>query len=139
MRLIVRMVSRYLKLSVLLAATESVALKVLQPLGVHESARVDELVIEKYNFNNVAFTVSLLFSRNGFSRATMTAVDKRDVFEKIQSALSAQYGKPALQSEYDGDEELTHTTWIWQKSRGKLSLESYETSGIFTVTYDSRR
>ena len=69
----------------------------------------------------------------------MTAEDKRDAFEKVLSALSVRYGKPELQSEYDGDEELTHTTWIWLKAQGKLSLESDETNGIFTMTYESRR
>jgi hypothetical protein len=119
--------------------TKSVALKNLQPLGVHESARADVLVIEKYNFNSVPFTVNLLFSKTGFGRAIMTAEDKRGAFEKVLSALSVRYGKPGLQSEYDGDEELTHTTWIWLKAQGKLSLESDETSGIFTMTYESRR
>ena len=152
------MVSRCLTLSVLLAATafcqsanisgwselrwgttKSVALKTLQPLGVHEAARADVLVIEKYNFNNVAFTVNLLFSKNGFGKAIMTAEDKRDAFEKVLSALAARYGKPELQSEYDGDEELVRTSWIWRKAQGKLSLESDETSSIFTMTYESRR
>jgi len=69
----------------------------------------------------------------------MTAADKRDTFKKVLSALSVRYGTPELQSEYDGDEELTRTTWIWLKAQGKLSLESDETSGIFTMTYESRR
>jgi hypothetical protein len=152
------MVFRFLTVSVLFAAhafcqstdvsgwselrwgtTKSVALKTLQPLGAHESARADVLVVEKYNFSNVPFTVNLLFSKNGFSRAIMTAEDKRDAFEKILSALSVRYGKPGLQSEYDGDEELTRTTWIWLKAQGKVSLESDETSSTFTVTYESRR
>ena len=158
MLLVIRMVSRFLTLSVLFTAnafsqsadisgwselrwgtTKSVALKTLQPLGAHETARADVLVVEKYNFNNVPFTVNLLFSKNGFGRAIMTAEDKRDAFEKVLSALSVRYGKPELQSEYDGDEELTHTTWIWLRAQGKLSLESDETSGIFTMTYESRR
>jgi len=151
-------VSRFLTLAVLLAAnafcqsadipgwselrwgtTKSVALKTLQPLGAHEAARADVLVVEKYYFTNVPFTVNLLFSKNGFARAIMTAEDKRDAFEKVLSALSVRYGRPELQSEYDGDEELTHTTWIWLKAQGKLSLESDETGGIFTMTYESRR
>jgi hypothetical protein len=158
MPLVIRMVSRILTLSALFAAnafcqsadisgwselrwgtTKPVALKTLQPLGAHEGARADVLIVEKYNFNNVPFTVNLLFSKNGFARATMTAEDKRDAFEKVLSALSVRYGKPELQSEYDGDEELTHTTWIWRKAQGKLSLESDETSGFFTMTYESRR
>jgi len=96
------------------------------------------LVVEKYNFNNVPFTVNLLFAKNGFGKAMMTAEDKRDAFKKVLSALSVRYGTPELQSEYDGD-ELTRTTWIWLKAQGKLSLESDETSGIFTMTYESRR
>jgi hypothetical protein len=151
-------VSRFLTLAVLLAAnafcqsadipgwselrwgtTKSVALRALQPLGAHEAAQTDALVVEKYNFNNVPFTVNLLFSKNGFSRAIMTAEDKRDAFEKVLSALSARYGKPELQSEYDGDEEVTRTSWILRKAQGKLSLESEEMSGIFTMTYESRR
>ena len=158
MLLVIRMVSRFLALGVLFSATafcqstdisgwselrwgttKSVALKALQPLGVHEAARADVLVVEKYNFNNIPFTVNLLFSKNGFVSAIMTAEDKRDAFEKVLSALSVWYGKPELQSEYDGDEELTHTTWIWLKAQGKLSLESHESSGIFTMTYVSRR
>jgi hypothetical protein len=157
MILVVRM-SRLLTLSVLMAAhalcqsadiagwsglrwgtTKSVALKTLQSLGTHEAARADVLVVEKYNFNNVPFTVNLLFSKNGFGRAVMTAEDKRDAFEKVLSKLSLQYGKPELQSAYDGDAELTHTTWIWLKAQGKLSLESDEAGGIFTMTYGSRR
>jgi len=69
----------------------------------------------------------------------MTAEDKRDAFEKVLSALSARYGRPELQSEYYGDEEGTRTSWIWRKAQGKLSLESEESSGIFTMTYESRR
>ncbi len=122
MLLIIRTVSRFLTLAVLFAAntfcqstdisgwselrwgaTKSVALKTLQSLGAHQAAQADVLVVEKYNFNNVPFTVNLLFSKNGFSRAIMTAEEKRDAFEKVLSALSARYGKPELQSEYDGD------------------------------------
>jgi hypothetical protein len=120
-------------------AIKSTALRNLRPLGVHETALGDVLVVEKYNFNNVAFAVRLVFAKNGFSKAIMTAEDKRDAFEKVLSALSARYGKPELQSEYDGDEELTRTIWTWRKTQGKLSLESDESSGIFTITYEARR
>jgi hypothetical protein len=167
---VIRMVSRFLTLSVLLTAnafsqsaditgwsdlrwgtTKPVALKTLQPLGGHEcnrtnnvacgeAADADILVIEKYTFNKVPFTVNLLFtSKNGLSKAIMTAEDKRDAFEKVLSELTVRYGKPALQSEYSGDEERTHITWMWLKAQGKLSLESGETSGIFTMTYEPRR
>jgi hypothetical protein len=131
--------------------TKPVALKTLQPLGAHEcnrttdascveAAGVDVLVVEKYNFNQVPFRVNLLFtSKNGLSKALMTADDKGTAFEKVLSQLTAQYGKPGLQSEYDGVEELLHTTWTWLKAHGKVSLDSEETSGTFTVTYEARR
>ena len=135
---IVRTVSRFLTLAVLFAAnafcqstdisgwselrwgtTKPVALKTLQSLGAHPAAQADVLVVEKYNFNKVPFTVNLLFtSKNGLSKAIMTAEDKRDAFEKVLSVLSGRYGRPELQSEYDGDEELTHTSWIWRKASG---------------------
>ena len=165
-----RMVFRFLMLSVLLTAsafsqsaditgwselrwgtTQLVALKTLQPLGAHvcnrtnnvscaEEAGAEVLVVEKYNFNKVPFTVNLIFTpNNGLSKATMTAEDKRDAFEKVLSDLTVRYGKPGLQSEYDGDAERTYTTWIWSKPHGKLSLESDETGGIFTMTYEARR
>ena len=164
------MVPRFLTLSVLLTATafsqsaditgwsdlrwgttKPVALRTLKPLGVHEcnrttnvscgeAADADVLVIEKYTFNKIPFTVNLIFtSKNGLSKAVMTAEDKRDVFEKVLSELTVRYGKPGLQSEYDGDDERTHTIWFWLKVHGKLSLESEETSGIFTMTYEPRR
>lgn len=158
MLIILKTASRFLSIAVLFAAsafcqstdisgwsdlrwgtTKPVALKTLHSFGAHQGAQADVLAVEKYNFNNVPFAVTLLFSKNGFSKAIMTADDKRDAFEKILSALSARYGKPELQSEYDGDEELTRTRWIWRKAQGKLSLESEEASGIFTVTYESRR
>src|SRR5439155_14422316 len=105
-----------------------------------EAAGADVLVIEKYSLGNVPFTVTLFFtSKNGLSKAIMTAQDKRDAFAKILSELTIRYGKPGLQSEYDGDDEHTNTTWIWSKAHGKLSLESEETGGIFTVSLvDSR-
>ena len=130
--------------------TKLVALKTLQPLGAHvcnrtnnvscaEEAGADVLVLEKYNFDKVPFTVNLLFTpKKGLSKATMTAEDKRDAFEKVLSELTVRYGKPGLQSEYDGDDERTYTTWIWLKPHGKLSLESDETGGIFSMTYEPR-
>jgi hypothetical protein len=164
------MISRFLPLSVLLTASafsqsaditgwsdlrwgtaKPVALKALQSLGAHECKRTnnascaeaagaDVLVVEKYNFNKVPFTVNLLFTaKSGLSKAIMTAEDKRDAFEKVLSELTVRYGKPGLQSEYDGDDDSTRTTWTWLKAHGKLSLESEETSGIFTMTYEPRR
>jgi len=126
--------------------TKAVALKTLPSFGARdcnrsksvsctEAAGADVLVIEKYHLANVPFTVTLLFtSKNGLSKVIMTAEDKRDAFEKILSELTVRYGKPGLQSEYDGDDEHTHTTWIWSKAHGKLSLESEEAGGIFTVS-----
>ena len=161
-----RMVFRFLTLSVLVTATafgqstditgwsglrwgttKAVALKVLQSLGAHECSRTnvscaeaDALLIEKYNFNKVPFTVNLLFtSKNGLSKAIMTAEDKKDAFEKVLSELTIRFGKPGLQSEYHGDDDSTRTTWTWLKAHGKLSLESDETGGIFTMTYEPRR
>jgi hypothetical protein len=126
------------------------ALKTLASLGAHEcnrtnvscaeAAGADVLLLENYSFAKVRFTVNLFFTaKNGLSKAIMTAEDKRDAFEKVLSELTARYGKPGLQSEYDGDDERTHTTWIWSKAHGKVSLESEETSGIFTMTYEPRR
>ena len=104
-----------------------------------DATGADILAIEKYNFNNVAFTVILFFTpKNGLSKAIMTAEDKRDAFEKVLAELTVRFGRPGLQSEYDGD-ELTTTTWTWLKAHGKLSLESEERSGIFTLTYEPRR
>jgi hypothetical protein len=154
---VIRMVSRFLTFSILLTATafsqsaditgwselpwgtpKSVALKNLKPLSAHESAG-DVLLIEKYTFGKVLFTISLLFtSKNGLNKAIMTAEDKRDAFEKVLSELTVRYGKPGLQSEYDGDDEQTYTTWIWLKPHGKLSLASDEASGIFSMTYEPR-
>jgi len=164
------MISRFLLLSVLLTAsafgqsaditgwsdlrwgtTKSVALKALQPLGAHECNRTNNvscadeagaevLVVEKYNFNKIPFTVNLIFTaKSGLSKVITTAEDKRDAFEKVLSELTIRYGKPGLQSEYDGDNERTYTTWVWLKAHGKLSLDSDETGGIFTVTYEPRR
>lgn len=132
-------------------ATKPVALKTLQPLGAHDcnrnnspscaqAAGADVVVVEKFNFNNVPFMVTLFFaSKDGLNKAIMTAEDKRDAFEKVLSALTIRYGKPGLQSEYDGDSERTYTSWIWLKAHGKLSLESEETGGIFTLTFESQR
>jgi len=63
----------------------------------------------------------------------MTAEDQRDAFAKILSELTVHYGKPSLQSDYDGDDENTHTIWIGSKAHGKLTLESKETGDVFTV------
>ncbi len=127
-----------------------IALKTLRPLGAHEcnrakmscteAAGVDTLIIDRYIaryiFTGVEFRVSLVFPKNGLSKATMTAEDKRGAFEKALSALTTRYGKPGLQSEYDGDTEQTYTTWVWVKAHGKLLLEADESTGVFMITYE---
>jgi hypothetical protein len=125
------------------------ALKNLSQLRAHECNRNADascaeasgqgLVIEKYNLNGVTFRVNLLFTaKNGLNKVILTAADKPDAFEKILSQLTSLYGKPGLQSEYDGVEELTHTTWTWVKTHGKVNLDSEEASGVFTITYEAR-
>ena len=119
------MIFRFLTLSILLVAgasgqttditgwsdlrwgtAKAVALKTVQALGAHESAAADVLVIEKYSFAKVPFTVRLLFtSKNGLSKAFMAAEDRRDAFDRVLSELTARYGRPGLQSEYDGDDD----------------------------------
>lgn len=69
---------------------------------------------------------------------TATTEDKRETFEKVLYELTVRYGKPGLESEYDGDKELTRTTWTWLKDHGKVSLESDE-SDVLTVTFEARR
>jgi hypothetical protein len=125
-------------------------MKALQPLGAYECVRTqnvscvaaagaDVLVVEKYIFSKVLFTVNLIFApRTGLSKAILTTEDKRETFEKVLSQLTGRYGKPGLESEYDGDEERTHTTWTWRKMHGKVSLESDE-SDVLTVTFEPRR
>ena len=119
------MMVRYLTFSLILAAsafsqstditgwsdlrwgtTKPVALKTLQPLGAHECnptngvqcaevAGADVLLIEKYDFNKVPFTVNLLFtSKIGLTKVIMTAEDKRGAFEKVLSELTVRYGRP---------------------------------------------
>ena len=125
-----------------------IALKTLRPLGAHqcnpakmscaEAARTETLIIDKFLINAIPFKVSLLFTaKTGLSKVTLTAEDKRDAFEKTLSALTTRYGKPGLQSEYDGDTEQTFTTWVWVKPHGKLSMESDESTGLFTITYEA--
>jgi hypothetical protein len=128
--------------------TKPAALKTLQSFGAHEcnrasrvscaeAAGADVLALERYTFNKVPFTVNLFFtSKTGLSKAIMTAEDKRDAFEKLLSELTVRYGRPGLQSEYDGDDDQVRTTWTWLKAHGKLSLESEETSGIFIMTFE---
>ncbi len=130
-------------------APKSAALKALQPLGVRECNRtktecsntpgIDVLILDKYESNKVSFKAQLLFAAKGFSKAILTAEDKRDAFDRTMADLTARYGRPGLQSEYDGDEERTYTTWVWGKAHGKISLSSDEARGTFAVVYEQRR
>ena len=119
-----------------------VARKSLSQLGARECNRNTDALcaeasrsrtggIEKYNLNGVTFKVNLLFTaNNGLNKVILTTEDKRDAFEKFLAQLNNLYGKPGLQSEYDGVEELTHTTWTWMKTHGKVNLDSEEGSGF---------
>jgi len=125
--------------------------KALQSLRVHEcrpSAETacatdsDELMIEDYRVNGVAYEVHLFFfPRYGLGRVTMSSDDERDSFRRALSELTGRYGKPGLQSEYDGEREVTRTKWNWAKPHGNLSLSSEYgegTNGFFTITYAAR-
>jgi len=52
---------------------------------------------------------------------------------------SRSVSRAGLQSDYDGDDENTHTIWIWSKAHGKLSLDSEESDGVFTVSLVNSR
>lgn len=131
--------------------TKSVALKSLQRLRAHECKRTDEapcgeaagvdaLAIDDYRSNGISFTVQLVFlPRYGLGKVILIADQKGDAFERELSRLKARYGKPGLQSEYDGEEEVLHTTWTWLKAHGTASLDSEERTGIFTIRYEARR
>ena len=125
--------------------------KALQSLPVHEcrpraeiscTAGSDEWIIEHYRVNGGSYEVHLFFlPRYGLGRVTMTSDDDRDSFRNVLSELTGRYGKPGLQSEYDGAREVTRTRWNWVKPHGKLSLSSEYgegTSGFFTITYAAR-
>jgi hypothetical protein len=125
------------------------ALKALQTLRAHEcdrsascadAAGAEVLLAEKYRLDGVSYHVDLVFIPTyGLATVRMTANDERDVFQRILSQLTARYGKPGLLSEYDGDQEVTHTKWTWLKSHGKVSLDSDETKNTFSITYEARR
>jgi hypothetical protein len=127
------------------------ALKALQSFNVHEcrptaekscAAGTDELLMENYWLNGASYEVSLFFfPKYGLSRVTMVADDDRDSFQKALSELTGRYGKPGLQSEYDGAHEVTRTKWNWVRPHGSLSLASEYgegTNAVFTITYEAR-
>ncbi|HEY7337223.1 MAG TPA: hypothetical protein VH639_20195 [Bryobacteraceae bacterium] len=125
-------------------ASKSVALKVLQHFHVHECRRAaacgDELIIDSYTLSGVSYEVDLAFStKYGLSRVRMTAADGRDAFRNVLAGLTRKYGKPRLDSGYDGAQEAVRTEWTWIKPHGKVSLasdDSAETGEVFTITYE---
>jgi len=127
--------------------SKAIALKTLQSLHVQECRRAadcgDELIINDYKLNGASYEVDLAFlPRYGLSRVTMTAEDERDAFRNALADLTRRYGKPGLQSEYDGAQEAIHANWIWITPHGKLSLASEDgegTNGLFTIIYEARR
>lgn len=126
------------------ATPKAVALKTLQPFHVHEcrpagkTCAPDELVVEKYPIDGVSYEVELFFApMYGLSRVTMTADD--DHFREILAELSRRFGKPALESEYDGAHETTSTQWIWVTTHGKLTLASDGADGSLMITCEVRR
>jgi len=125
--------------------------KALQSLHVHEcrpspetacAADSDELIIGDYRVNGVSYEVDLFFfPRYGLGRVAMTSDDDRESFRNALSELTGRYGKPGLQSEYDGAREVTRTKWNWMKPHGSVSLSSEYgegTNGLFTITYAAR-
>jgi hypothetical protein len=129
------------------------ALKALQAFHIHEcrpavepscggTPGADELLIDSFAFNGVSYEVNLfILPKYGLGRVTMTSDDVRDAFQKALSELTARYGKPGLQSEYDGDREVTRTVWNWVTTHGKVSLASEYgegTNGVLTITYEAR-
>src|SRR5262249_44960045 len=136
---------------ILWGTTKAAAMKELRTIGAHEctpassascvkAPGIDELLIDRYRSNGISFAVNLLFTKkNGLDKVILTAGDERDAFEKELARLKGRYGKPGLQSEYDGEEEVLHTTWIWSKAHGKVSLETEERTGVFTITFEARR
>jgi hypothetical protein len=131
-------------------SSKAVALKALQSFPVHECrptaerscAGTDELIIRDYRLNGISYEVELFFfPRYGLGRVRMTSDAERDAFQTALSELTGRYGKPGLQSEYDGAKEVTRTVWYWITAHGKLSLASESgegTNGVFTITYEAR-
>jgi hypothetical protein len=122
----------------------------LRHFGVHECSNtqpacreapgIDVLVIDNYRLGGVPFRAKLLFSpKFGLSKVILIADDKRETIEKVLPDLTNRYGRPGLQSEYDGDEETLHTTWTWPKTHGTISMDSDENIGTLMITFEVRR
>lgn len=124
---------------------KSAVLAALASLHVHScpACGPDELIIDDYTLNGLSYRVALVFlPRFGFAGVRMTAADGRASFQRVLADLTAGYGRPGLRSEYDGDREVTRTTWEWTKPHGKLSLSSDDGDGAseqFVITYEARR
>ena len=117
----------------------------LRPLRAHECSPcsdADSLVIEAYRQNGVSYQVKLVFrAKQGLTSVTMSSADDRETFQKVLADLTARFGRPGLQSEYDGDREVTRTKWEWAKPHGKVSLSADDgdgSSGLFTIRYEAR-
>ena len=94
--------------------------------------------ITNYRQDGVLYQVKLTFDpKHGLAKVTMIAPDDRDSFQKALATLTSRYGRPGLRSEYDGDSEVTRTTWEWTKPHGKVTLSS--NGGDLTITYEARR
>ena len=113
------------------SAKKPQVLKVLQPWRVHEEP--DGLAVDSYRLNGIAYHVTLTFSLTGLKSAIMTAKDEKGAFARVLAQLTTLYGKPGLESEYDGDHETVETRWEWVKPHGNVILESDETT--LTITY----
>jgi hypothetical protein len=120
-----------------------VVLKALQSLHIRECPPAPAtpcaggMFIDALRLNSVTYSVGLFFSpASGLNNVTMTASDEKGAFDRVLGELTGLYGKPELQSAYDGDQEDLETTWIWAKLHGQVSLAPAD--GAFTITYDAR-
>jgi len=96
--------------------------------------------VENYRANGISYHVELVFiPKYGLGVVRMTAGDDGDAFQRTLSQLTARYCKPGLQSEYDGVSELTHTKWNWVTPHGKVALDSEDTDGTLSISYEARR
>jgi len=121
---------------------KAVALKTLQLFHAHEcrptgkTCEPDELIMENYPFNGVSYEVELFFApMYGLSRITMTAED--DHFRETLAELTRRFGKPGLESQYDGTHETTRTQWTWVTTHGKLTLASDGADGTLRITCEA--
>jgi hypothetical protein len=123
---------------------KAVALKTLQRLHVHEcrstgkACEPDELIMNAYPFEGVAYEVELFFTaKYGLCRVRMTADD--DHFRDTLAELTRRFGKPGLESEYDAAHETTRTKWTWVTPHGKLTLASDGADSTLIITCEARR